>query len=163
MPDRPVVALVEAASVRSLRHEVLRPGRPAGDAVFCGDDHPLAAHAAIRGTGGLPGQREHDASIVAVGTVYPCPPPWQPARADGWRIRGMATRPDARGQGLGRAVLGRLLVHVAEHGGGLVWCNARAAAAGLYRREGFLVHGEEFEVQGIGPHLHMWRMVEPPG
>jgi len=75
----------------------------------------------------------------------------------------MATRPEGRGQGLGRAVLDALLAHVAEHGGGVVWCNARTAAVTLYRRAGFTVHGEEFVVPGIGPHLRMWRTVQPTG
>ena len=65
---------------------------------------------------------------MAVGTVLVEPPPWEPARADGWRIRGMATRPDLRGRGLGGLVLDALVDHIAGHGGGLLWCNARVTA-----------------------------------
>jgi ribosomal protein S18 acetylase RimI-like enzyme len=161
MPDGTVVALVEAQAVLPLRRDVLRPGRPADDSVFCGDDHPLAVHVAIRFASGHTSPAEPPGTILAVGTVYPYPPPWEPARTYGWRIRGMATRPQDRGRGLGRSVLDRLVVHVADHGGGVVWCNARVAATGLYRRAGFEVHGEEFEVPGIGAHLRMWRTVEP--
>jgi ribosomal protein S18 acetylase RimI-like enzyme len=57
--------------------------------------------------------------------------------ADTWRVRGMATLPEARGQGYGGALLERCLTHVTDHGGHTVWCNARVDAAGFYRRYGF--------------------------
>ena len=148
-----VVELVDAASVRPLRHDVLRPGRPVSEAVFDGDDLPgaahVAAHVATRRT-----------EVLAVGTVHPSPVPWEPERTDGWRIRGMATLADRRDRGLGRAVLDALLDHVAARGGGLVWCNARTAALSLYARAGFIARGEVFDVPGIGPHVQVWRVVD---
>ena len=75
-------------------------------------------------------------------------------------VRGMATRPDARRRGLGGMVLEALLDHVAAHGGGLVWCNARVAAQRLYQRAGFVVRGPQFDLPDIGPHHHMWRTVD---
>jgi GNAT superfamily N-acetyltransferase len=161
--DDVVAALVEASAVRALRREVLRPGRPLDESVFGGDSDLLAAHVALGPVGWRADSTDLSGQTLAVGTVYPCPPPWEPSRTDGWRIRGMATRQAARGRGLGGIVLDTLLAHVASHGGGLVWCNARTAALGLYRRAGFTGRGEEFVVPGIGPHLRMWRTVEPAG
>jgi GNAT superfamily N-acetyltransferase len=97
--------------------------------------------------------------VVAVGTVLRGPPPWEPERGDGWRVRGMATRADVRRRGCGGLVLDALLHHVAAHGGGLVWCNARVPAQGLYARAGFVTRGEVFDIPGIGPHIQMWRTV----
>jgi ribosomal protein S18 acetylase RimI-like enzyme len=73
----------------------------------------------------------------------------------------MATRPDVRGQGLGSRVLDRLIDHVVDHGGGLLWCNARTPALHLYERAGFSPQGDVFELPEIGPHQVMWRIVEP--
>jgi ribosomal protein S18 acetylase RimI-like enzyme len=160
VPGAVIVELVEPSAVRPLRREVLRPGRPADESIFEGDDDPLAAHVAVRtvaaaGTGPTPG-----AETLAVGTIHPEPPPWEPVRSDGWRIRGMATRASDRGRGLGRTVLNALLGHAAKNGGGVVWCNARVTAVGLYLRHGFVVQGEQFVVPDIGPHLQMWRTIE---
>ena len=112
------------------------------------------------GPGQAPGA---DLLVLAVGVVMPEPPPWDPNGDDGWRLRGMATRPEARGQGLGGRVLDLLIGHVADEGGGLLWCNARTPALSLYQRAGFQARGEVFELPEIGPHLVMWRTVDPSG
>jgi predicted GNAT family N-acyltransferase len=49
---------------------------------------------------------------------------------------------------------------VTDHGGGLLWCNARVPAINLYRRGGFVEHGEMWEDPDIGPHVVMWRLVQ---
>jgi ribosomal protein S18 acetylase RimI-like enzyme len=71
----------------------------------------------------------------------------------------MATRPDARRQGFGGLVLEALVRHVAAHGGGLVWCNARVPAQHLYTRAGFVTRGTVFDIPDIGPHIIMWKTV----
>ncbi len=48
---------------------------------------------------------------------------------------------------------------VADAGGTELWCNARMAAVGFYRRAGFEVVSEEFDVPGIGAHVVMTRPV----
>jgi GNAT superfamily N-acetyltransferase len=73
----------------------------------------------------------------------------------------MATREDVRRAGIGGAVLGRIIDHVAGHGGGLLWCNARVPAVNLYRRAGFVEHGPVWNDPAIGPHVVMWRLVDP--
>ncbi len=159
--DLHVVELVDAQVVRPLRRAVLRPQFPAEQSEYPADDDPHSAHIAVRRASPL--VEEHSTSpgagVAAVGTVLRGPPPWEPQRVDGWRVRGMATRPDARRQGLGGLVLHALLDHVAAHGGGLVWCNARVPALGLYHRAGFVARGEVFDLPGIGLHMCMWRTV----
>jgi len=165
--DRPAaVELVGPELVRPLRHAVLRPGRPADESVYPGDDDAGSAHAAVR--------RPRGDVVVAVGTVLPSAP-WEAVAGDAggpegpapgvpaWRIRGMATAAGHRGGGLGTMVLGTLLAHVAAHGGGLVWCNARAGARALYQRAGFAADGDAFDLPEIGPHVRMWRIVEGGG
>ena len=72
-----------------------------------------------------------------------------------WRVRGMATKPDARGRGAGSGVLQALVQHAVAHGATRVWCNARTRARTLYERVGFVVASEEFEPPDIGPHYRM--------
>ena len=146
-----MVELVDAQVVRPLRRAVLRPEQPPEMSRYPGDDDLRSAHAAVV-VGG--------SEVAAVGTVLAEAPPWAPHRADAWRVRGMATRPDVRGRGWGQLVLDALVDHVVAHEGGLVWCNARVPATNLYERAGFVARGEVFDIPGIGPHLQMWRALE---
>ncbi|HXQ61593.1 MAG TPA: GNAT family N-acetyltransferase [Acidimicrobiales bacterium] len=153
MDDRVSVGTAAAETTWALRQEVLRPGRAVRDCIYPGEADPRAAHvAAVSSDTG---------AVVAVGVVMPEPPPWDSNKGDGWRVRGMATRPGARGRGLGGRVLDLLLAHVAAHGGGLVWCNARTPALHLYERAGFLPRGDVFDLPEIGPHQVMWSTVAP--
>jgi GNAT superfamily N-acetyltransferase len=145
-----VIEQVPAERVRPLRLEVLRPGRDPDSTVFEGDDHPAVAHVAAVDPG-APGD-----GVVAVGTVFPDPVPWDPGRAGAWRIRGMATAEDRRGRGAGGRVLEALLAHAVAGGGTVVWCHAREGAWEFYERAGFVAHGAAFH-DGLAVHRSMWR------
>jgi GNAT superfamily N-acetyltransferase len=166
--DRITVEMVPAWTTWPLRQEVLRPRRPVRDCVYPGEDDRRSAHVAALQRAARPGTGLKGAvptgaefTVLAVGAVLPEAPDWEPDGDDGWRLRGMATRPDVRGQGLGTRVLDRLIDHVVDHGGGLLWCNARTPALHLYQRAGFSPRGDVFELPEIGPHQVMWRIVEP--
>ena len=117
---------------------MLRPGLPPAAAVWPGDDDPRAGHYVVRGG---------DGDVLAVGSVVP--------EAPGWRVRGMATAPAARGRGLGAEILEALIAHARAHGATLIWCNARRRATSLYGRAGFVAVGEEWDEPGLGPHRRM--------
>ncbi|MDE3087317.1 MAG: GNAT family N-acetyltransferase [Acidobacteriota bacterium] len=158
-----VAGEVPPETVRPLRAEVLRPGLPADLSAYPGDDDPDSRHVAVR--------HDPEGPVVAVGSLLADMPPAflaegptvpAPATAERWwRIRGMATAADRRGEGLGRQVLDALLDAAARAGGGVVWCNARAAALDFYLRAGFEPVGEVFEEPLIGPHRAMRRRVPP--
>lgn len=144
------VAAVPASATFELRRDVLRPGAPLGAMALSDDDEPgTGTYAAVRASG----------EVLGTARVARAEPSTE--RGDGlpegarWQLRAMATRADVRGLGIGTAVLARVVRHVEEHGGGLLWCNARLGALGFYRRAGFVPHGEPFELPGIGPHVVM--------
>ena len=148
-----VVAIVAVELVRPLRQSVLRPGRPVEESVFPGDDDPRTVHVGAR--------LDRGGDVVAVGSLLAEAPPWpvpDEVATRCWRIRGMATRPDLRGQGVGAAVLHELLRRAELAGGALVWCNARVPALSFYARAGFTPVGAPFEAPGIGPHQAMQRL-----
>jgi len=139
-----IVALAPQG-VRPLRQAVLRPHERAEDLVWPGDEASEALHA---------GARDGNGAIVGVATVVPEPYPRDPGSAD-WRLRGMATEPEARGRGVGRALLAACLAHARARGARRVWCTARIGALRFYERAGFTVESEAFDVPGIGPHVYM--------
>ncbi|WP_414169286.1 GNAT family N-acetyltransferase [Streptoverticillium reticulum] len=135
-------ALVPVAEIFALRHAVLRPGRPPESAAFPEDADPGTFHVAAY---------DEEGEVQACVTFLPGPLPGTGEAA--YRFRGMASAPAVRGRGYGVAVLEAGLAEAAARGAGLVWCNGRTVARGFYERHGFTVQGEEFMVEGVGPHL----------
>jgi GNAT superfamily N-acetyltransferase len=128
---------VSLAETRNLRQEVLRPHQAVED--LAGHEPPGAvAFGAFQGS-----------NLIAVGLVGPDGEPGE------WRVRGMATAPEARGRGAGSAILHALVQHAIAHGARRVWCNARTTALTLYQRAGFAVASDEFEPPDLGPHYRM--------
>jgi GNAT superfamily N-acetyltransferase len=130
------ISLVET---RPLRHAVLRPHETV---------ESLAAHEPpdAFAVGAFDG-----GALIAVGFVAPDGEP------GAWRVRGMATAPDARGTGAGSAILDALVQHATDRGASRVWCNARTPARSLYERAGFRAISQEFDLPDIGPHFVMER------
>ena len=139
-----MIRQVPAEEIRPLRHRVLRPGQTFEETAYPGDDLPDTVH-----LGAFDGDR-----LVGIASLY------REGRDEpGWRLRGMATDAAVRGAGFGAALLAACIDHVAAAGGGELWCNARMSAVGFYRRAGFEVLSEEFDVPGIGAHVVMAREV----
>jgi predicted GNAT family N-acyltransferase len=149
--EAPTVVIEEVAAgvTYPLRGAVLRPGRPVE---MPGDDDPATRHLAARTAEG---------QVIGVVRFHPNPCPWRPEATSAWQLRGMATDPAVRGTGAGRALVAEVLARVVGLGGDLLWCDARAAAAGFYERMGFQVVTEPYEISPIGPHLGM--VIEPTG
>jgi GNAT superfamily N-acetyltransferase len=135
---------VDPSVVRPLRLEVLRAGFPPESVIHERDSIPGAAHAAIL----------RDGEAIAIGSVMPEGYPLDPQNGD-WRVRGMATRADVRGRGLGALVLGFLEAHARGEQASRLWCNARVGARTFYERAGLSIEGEVFEIESIGPHFLM--------
>ncbi|NNF57149.1 MAG: GNAT family N-acetyltransferase [Rhodothermaceae bacterium] len=141
---------ITAAETRPLRAAILRPGQPPAKLVYPGDDHPDGFHA---------GAFKND-HLVGIATIYPEPSP-EAYRAEmpaglAFRLRGMATTPEVRGEGFGRGLLEACFAHVQANGSDLLWCNARIGALAFYQTLGLQTIGPEFDIPGIGPHYVMW-------
>ena len=138
----PELIVVDAETCRPLREEVLRPGQPVEAFTYATDDAPRAMHLAVK----------EDEEVLGVATLLPEGHPHEGREV--WRLRGMAVRPDQRGTGLGKMMLLALQAVAKQRGGGL-WCTARTSVVGFYEHFGFKREGEEFEVEGAGPHVLM--------
>lgn len=147
------VRRVDAADVVPLRRKVLRQGMPAETANFPGDNEPEAFH--------LGAVRNHE--IVGVATFLIRPYPLDAAGTRAWQLRGMAVEPALQGQGVGSRILDsaiealrhELLRHDERHAPVVLWCKARIKAVEFYRRNGWIVEGEEFDIPNFGKHYFM--------
>jgi GNAT superfamily N-acetyltransferase len=127
--------------ILSLRHAELRPGRALDTAHFDGDDEPATRH--------------FGAFLRATGEAVACVSCMRRPRdgVDAWQIRGMATRADLTGRGIGSVLLAFALEQLgAEHGARLAWCNARVTALRFWERAGWTVASDVFDIPDVGPH-----------
>jgi GNAT superfamily N-acetyltransferase len=152
----PEIRRVPAAATRPLRHRVLRPHQRIDEVAMAGDDDPEAGHFAAFA---------EDGAVVGVTSVMPEAPPWDRPASRGasprwWRLRGMATAPEVRGQGVGAALFARAVGHAQGGGATALWCNARVGAVGFYRRLGMVTVGEPWDEPAIGPHIAMSMVLE---
>lgn len=142
-----VVRAVRAVETRGIRQSVLRPHQPPEACEYPGDDEPDTLHVGAF----------EDERLVGVASLYRMSPDGEPLRAGDWRLRGMATLPALRGQGIGAALLDACVAHARARGGVRVWCNARTTAGAFYARLGFVRVGDAYDIPGIGPHWFMER------
>ncbi len=140
------IRFIKAGTTHPLRHKVLRPHQPVEEVDFPNDRNPDSFH-----LGAYIG--EH---LIGVASFYP----ERTDKVKGWkqyRLRGMASRPDFRGQGVGRRLLAFALDHLRAQHADVLWCNAWVAAKVFYERQGFVTVGEPFDLGDIGPHYLMYR------
>jgi predicted GNAT family N-acyltransferase len=136
------VSQTSADAILHLRHRILRPGLPLTTAEFDGDHDPGTLH-----FGAAAGDE-----VICCLSLYRSP--WKGSMA--WQLRGMATDTAFRGQGIGRRLLDYAVGEaMALQPSWSIWCNARVPAVGFYRRAGWMVESEEFEIAGVGPHVRM--------
>jgi predicted GNAT family N-acyltransferase len=132
------------AAIQGLRQRILRPRLPLAAAEFDGDRDPATRHfAATVGNEVI--------SCLSLSSSR-----WNESSA--WQLRGMATDAAFQGQGIGRQLLDHAVeAAVAIQPSWPIWCNARVSAMGFYRKAGWIVESEEFEIEGVGPHVRMLR------
>jgi len=156
------VVPIPSLRTRPLRQRVLRPHQRVEDLFFDGDDDVATMHFGaflnVDSPGALPVQEP-----IGIASMYnkPAPEKWAAAGRGitgpaAWQLRGMATSPEHRGTGAGGLLLQACLAWAREHQGSIFWCNARVGVRGFYERYGLAVHGEPYDMPGIGPHVFMW-------
>ena len=140
------VRSLTTAETWPLRISVLRPNRPLEAAQFPGDDLPTTKHFGAFRNG----------QLVGIASLFDVEMPEQPGLA-GMQLRGMATAPEVRGQGFGRALVLECVAYAQRQRVQFLWFNARIGAVGFYGKLGFEVIGNQFEIPDVGPHFRMWR------
>jgi GNAT superfamily N-acetyltransferase len=133
-----MIRAITAAETIAVRWPVLRPGFPRETAIFAGDDAPAALHF---------GAFDSESLVGAM--------PERPEVSPAFQLRGMATLPEVRGAGFGRALLDACVAAARENGATLLWCNARTSAAAFYGKNGWQILGAEFDIPTVGPHFRM--------
>lgn len=143
------IEIVPIEEILALRTRALRPHFEPGQlAHFEGDECEDSLHVAAREGG----------DVIGCVTFMRRPAPFAPEEP-AIQLRGMAVAAARRGEGVGARMLARGMDLLAIHASParVLWCNARERAVPFYARQGFVTHGEYFDVPVIGPHVVMWR------
>jgi GNAT superfamily N-acetyltransferase len=147
-----VVRHIEPEQACIVRAKVLRPHWNPVQCSWPLDDHPRTLHFG----GFIHGELAGVASFIA--DPHPLLPEELSVNpTELIKLRGMATRQQFQGTGIGSAVLSQGMRELAERGDKAVWRNARLTALRFYERHGYVTWGEEFDNPPVGPHIVMWR------
>ncbi len=75
------------------------------------------------------------------------------------RLRGMAVLTHAQRKGIGAKLINYAVEILRERNQTFLWCHARSAAVPFYKAQGFHTNGEEYMIDGIGPHYLMFQQL----
>ena len=74
-----------------------------------------------------------------------------------FQLRGMATKEEYQGQGLGRKLIDQALKILIDKKSAVVWCHSRITAIDFYSKMNFKKIGVVFEIPEIGKHIVMYK------
>ena len=142
------VCFVSTSELYTLRNLVLRPGKPLHTTFYDKDFDKDTFHLAI----------SIESQAMCIATFYPEKMDSVYSRK-AYRLRGMATHPNYRRKGLGKNLMQSAFTHLIQKQADLLWCKARLVAIPFYRSLGFQIIGEQYEIEEIGSHYTMYKLL----
>ncbi len=139
---------ISAKETILVRQPVLRKGRPVEDCVFDGDDLPTTFHLGIF----------LDNTLVGVATFLENNNPL--FAGNHFQLRGMAILEEYQGRKLGEILLKKAETEAVSKNKNIIWCNARLVAVNFYKRSGYQICGDSFEIKDIGTHFVMFKEIK---
>ncbi|MEL4307852.1 GNAT family N-acetyltransferase [Joostella sp. CR20] len=139
-----IVKIISAQEAQIVRHPVLRPGKPLETAVFPDDALEDTFHVGVV------------ENNEAVGTVTFIKKKNNLFTANNqYQLRGMAVLDVHQKKGFGALMVQKAETVMLEKGGDFIWLNAREIAVPFYKKMGYKIVGDVFQVPEIGPHYLM--------
>src|SRR4051812_36832767 len=138
-----MVRFISSRDTLDLRSKILRNGLPSGDCIFPTDEIDGAFHLGCF----------VDGTLASVASFFPNN--YKDKKTQGYQLRGMATAKEFAGKGYGGELIDFALSQLNATKATYLWCNARTSAIEFYKKKGFELCSEEFEIEGVGPHYEM--------
>lgn len=137
---------INFAATFSVRHPVLRQGKPIESCFFEGDDAETTVHFGLF----------LETKLVGVISVFKNKNSIFSAENQ-FQIRGMAVLQEYQGKKLGKQLLIESEAYVSSQKGDLIWFNAREIAVPFYQNSEYEIVGEAFEIKEVGTHYIMYK------
>ena len=142
------VKQISAKETISVRHEVLRAGKPIESCSFDGDDLASTVHFGIFENNFLCGVASvFQKKLTAFDVESQC------------QLRGMAILSKAQDRGFGKLLLKEIEIFLRTLKTKILWFNAREAAIVFYEKMGFIKYGAIFDIPTIGVHVLMYKEI----
>ncbi len=74
-----------------------------------------------------------------------------------YQLRGMATDVANQGKGFGKILVQKSLDDLRKKNVDIIWCKARVVAIEFYKKQGFKIIGDAFDIPQIGTHFVMFK------
>jgi GNAT superfamily N-acetyltransferase len=143
-----IIKKITAEATFSVRNPVLRPNLPVESCHFEGDHCPSTAHL---------GYYQEKKLVGIVSVFEKANANWQ--NSPQIQIRGMAVLEDFQKKGIGEKLIQTIIKEALDNKTELIWFNARKNAVPFYEKLGFHIYGTEFEIEGVGTHFLMYRVL----
>ncbi|RTY87536.1 GNAT family N-acetyltransferase [Flavobacterium sp. GT3R68] len=144
-----IIKEIAASETFSVRHPVLRQGKPIESCRFDNDELPTTHHFGLFINHNLVG---------AISVFEKRHPLFTDERQ--FQIRGMAVLEDQQKKGLGESLMKYAEESVKTRNGKLIWFNARITAVGFYQKLGYEITGEAFEITDVGTHYVLFKRMQ---
>lgn len=133
----------------AVRHPVLREGKPISSCAFKGDDLDTTIH-----IGGF-----HHNNLIAVATFMKNGHHIHLFK-NAYQLRGMAVIQNHQGKRVGKILLNFGETSLVKKQISILWMNAREKAVPFYKKLGFKVIGNVFDIPEIGNHYVMFKKLK---
>lgn len=138
------VKQIDAKDAYRVRSTMLRPGLELTHCHFDGDFDELTFH-----LGAFEGDDLTSVASFYLKTNKTFKEDYQ------YQLRGMATLDEYQNRGYSRSLLKTAFPLIKANHVNLLWCNAREEAVEFYKKTGFEIKSDVFEIEGIGSHYLM--------
>ena len=135
---------ITAEEAFTVRHPVLRAGKPIETCAFDGDNLDTTFHFGIF----------DNETLIGICTFLKNTTSYASEKAQ-YQLRGMAVLKPYQNKGLGSIILKHGENVLKAKNINLVWCNAREVAANFYKKKGYKTIGKPFNIKDIGLHYVM--------
>lgn len=130
----------------AIRHPVLRAGKPIESCHFKDDELNSTKHFGIF---------END-NLIGVASLFEQKNPFFDDENQ-MQLRGMAVLETHQKQGLGEKLLHHCEYYSKTKNKSLLWFNARINAVPFYKKSGYEIIGNPFEIEDVGTHFVMFK------
>lgn len=137
---------ISAEETYPVRHPILRAGKPLNTCAFNGDDLETTVHLGIFNKN----------TVIGVASIMKTSNDLFTETLQ-YQLRGMAVLQEFQGKKLGKMLLEHGEDLLQERNIELIWCNARIIAVNFYKRNGYKITGDPFEIDEIGTHYKMYK------
>ncbi|PWH81704.1 GNAT family N-acetyltransferase [Algibacter marinivivus] len=141
-----IVKQINAEETHTVRHPVLRTGKPIESCIFNGDNLKSTIHLGIF----IKDQ------LVGISSFFKNSNP-NILEENQYQLRGMAILKSFQGKGLGNIILKQGEDLLKEKKIKILWCNAREVAIHFYKKNNYQIIGKPFNIKQIGIHYVMYK------